>query len=239
MPRDDRLPSALLGALVPAGLAFANGGYFPSEWGIAALLLLLAAVTALLLRDRVALGALDFAPAAALLLLGLWQLASLAWAPGPTEPVLEAERTLVYVALAVAAPLVVSRSSAPWLAGGLLAGVTAVAAWALATRLRPGALTDFDPGQLAEPIGYWNALGILAALGLLLAAGVVADGTTAARVAAAAAAPTLAATLAVTFSRGAWLSLAAGLAAFAALTPRRLRAAALVAPVAVPAAVAA
>jgi O-Antigen ligase len=239
MPRDDRLPSALLGALVPAGLAFANGGYFPSEWGIAALLLLLAAVTALLLRDRVALGALDFAPAAALLLLGLWQLASLAWAPGPTEPVLEAERTLVYAALAVAAPLVVSRPSAPWLAGGLLAGVTAVAAWALATRLVPGALTDFDPGQLAEPIGYWNALGILAALGLLLAAGVVADGTTAARVAAAAAAPTLAATLAVTFSRGAWLSLAAGLAAFAALTPRRLRAAALVGPVAVPAALAA
>ena len=107
MPRDDRLPAALLGALVPAGLAFANGGYFPRDWGMAALLLLLVAATALLLRDRVAVDRLSLVPAAALALLGLWQLVTLAWSPGPTEPVLEAERTLVYLALSLAAPLVV------------------------------------------------------------------------------------------------------------------------------------
>ncbi|HSC91902.1 MAG TPA: O-antigen ligase family protein [Gaiellaceae bacterium] len=239
MPRDDRLPSALLGALVPAGLAFANGGYFATEWGIAALLLALAAGTALLLRDRVDLGRLDLAPAAALALLALWQLASLLWAPGPTEPVLEAERTLVYLALALAAPLVVSRASAPWLAGGLLAGVSAVAGWALATRLRPGWLTGFDPGQLSEPIGYWNALGILAVVGLLLAAGAVVGGSLQARVAVAPLLPVLAATLALTFSRGSWLALGVGLAVLAALVPHRLRAAALLVPVAVPAAAAA
>ena len=91
MPRDDRIPAALLGALVPAGLAFANGGYFPRDWGMAALLLLLVAATALLLRDRLAVDRLSLVPAAAFALLGLWQLATLAWSPGPTEPVLEAD----------------------------------------------------------------------------------------------------------------------------------------------------
>ena len=75
MPRDDRLPAALLGVLVPAGLAFANGGYFPREWGLAALLLLLVAATALLLRDRIVVDRLALAPAAAFALFGLWQLA--------------------------------------------------------------------------------------------------------------------------------------------------------------------
>jgi hypothetical protein len=237
MPRDDRLPSALLGALVPAGLAFANGGYFPTEWGLATLLLALAAATAVLLRDRIALGPLDLAPAAALAGLAVWQLLSLLWAPGPTEPVLEAERTLLYVALALAAPLVVSRASWPWLCGGVVGGVTAVAAWALATRLRPGALTDFDPSQLAEPIGYWNALGILVVLGLLLALGLSASRARLAP-AAAAAVPLLGATLALTFSRGSWLALATGLCVLAALERERLRAAAVLAPVVALAAVA-
>ncbi|MGE5689268.1 MAG: hypothetical protein ACM33B_01810, partial [Pseudomonadota bacterium] len=238
MPRDDRLPSALLGALVPAGLAFANGGYFATEWGIAALLLALAAGTALVLRDRVAVGRLDLAPAVALTALGTWQLLSLAWAPAPTEPVLEAERTLVYVALALAAPLVVSRAAWAWLTGGIVFGVTGVAAWALATRLRPGSPTSFDPAQLAEPIGYWNALGILVVLGLLLALGAAASAPRAGRAAAAAAAPLLATTLAFTFSRGAWLALAGGLVVLAAVTRARLRTAAVLAPVAALAAVA-
>ena len=237
MPRDDRLPSALLGALVPAGLAFANGGYFPTEWGLATLLLALAAATAILLRDRIALGPLDLAPAAALACLAAWQLLSLLWAPGPTEPVLEAERTLLYLALALAAPLVVSRASWTWLCGGIVTGVTAVAAWALTTRLRPGALTEFDASQLAEPIGYWNALGILVVLALLLALGLA---TSRARLApaAAATAPALAATLALTFSRGSWLALAAGVCVLAALERERLRAAAVLAPVAALSAVA-
>ncbi len=230
MPRDDRLPAALLGALVPAGLAFANGGYFPREWGLTALLLLLVAATALLLRDRVAVDRLALAPAAAFALLGLWQLTTLAWSPGPTEPVLEAERTLVYLALSLAAPLVVSRASAPWLAGGLVAGTVAVSGWGLATRLWPGRFEPFDPGQLAEPIGYWNAQGILAVVGLLLALGLVALPSVALRAAAAAAMPLLAATLALTFSRGSWLAFAAGLVVLAVVATHRLRLAALAVP---------
>ena len=197
---------------------------------MAALLLLLVAATALLLRDRIAVDRLAFAPGAAFALLGLWQLATLAWSPGPTEPVLEAERTLVYLALALAAPLVVSRASAPWLVGGLVAGATAVSSWALATRVWPGRLESFDPGQLAEPIGYWNAQGILAALGLLLALGVVALTSTVIRAAASAAMPVLAATLALTFSRGSWLAFAAGLGVLALATQQRLRLAALAVP---------
>lgn len=221
MPRDDRLPAALLGALVPAGLAFANGGYFPRDWGMAALLLLLVAATALLLRDRVAVDRLSLVPAAALALLGLWQLVTLAWSPGPTEPVLEAERTLVYLALSLAAPLVVSRASVQWLLGGVAAGVAIVCYWALATKLAPGRFEEFEPGRLAQPIGYSNATGMLAVVGLLVSAGFVAHGRVGVRCAAAATSPFLAATLALTFSRGPWIALVAGGVVLITLLPER------------------
>ena len=109
-------------------------------------------------------------------------------------------------------------------------GRVAVSGWALATRLWPGRFEPFDPGQLAEPIGYWNAQGILAVVGLLLALGLVALPSVAVRAAAAAAMPVLAATLALTFSRGSWLAFAAGLVVLAVAVSPRLRLAALAVP---------
>ena len=55
--------------------------------------------------------------------------------------------------------------AAPAVAGGVLIAGTAVAAWALVTRVFPGELAENVLGaRLGEPFGYWNALGGMVAL---------------------------------------------------------------------------
>ena len=82
---------------------------------------------------------------------------------------------LVYVALAAAVALVLRRGDGPAVAGGALVGIVAVSAWGLGTRLFPDRFDSFDDEfntyRLAEPLGYWNATGLLATLGVLLALG--------------------------------------------------------------------
>jgi len=97
----------------------------------------------------------------------------------------------------------------------------------LATRLFPGQLVSYPPSigsQLAAPFGYWNSLGVFVAMGMLLAVGFATHGRSAAlRAASAAALVPLACTLYLTFSRGAWLALAAATVVVFALDPERLR----------------
>jgi hypothetical protein len=219
---------------VPA-LAVANGGYFPTAWGWAAILLLLVTGSALLIRDEVALGRLDLAFLAAFAAFVGWIALSTAWSVSAAQPVLETERGLVYLLGLAAVVLVVDRSAIA-LAGGTCIAVVGIGTYALATRLFPGEVGSYRPGagyQLAEPIGYWNALAILTALGLLLALGFTTADRGPLRAAGGASLPVLATTLYYTFSRGAWLALAAGLAVVVALDPSRLRAAARVAALAV------
>ena len=161
--------------------------------------------------------------------LALWALTSIAWSPGATAPVLEGERGLLYVAAAAAALLLLSfREAAPALLGGVVAGAVAVSLYALATRLVPGHVGGaYDPSsgyQLAEPLGYWNALGILAAIAILLAGGLAAHGGhVAIRALAGASLVVLLATLYFTFSRGALVALVVGAVVQAAVDPRRAR----------------
>ena len=161
--------------------------------------------------------------------LAFWALLSTAWSAGATAPVLEAERGLLYVAAAAAALLLLSfRESAQALLGGVVAGAVAVSLYSLATRLFPGRVGGaYDPSsgyQLAEPLGYWNALGILTAIAILLAGGFAAHGGhVAIRAAAAASLVALLATLYFTFSRGALLALVVGAIVQLALDARRVR----------------
>jgi hypothetical protein len=219
--------AALLGAGVPATLAAVDGGYFPERYGLAAVAFLLLLAVLLLLRDSVEWSRLDSALVGALVALTGWTALSAAWAPTASPPLQEAQRTLAYAAAALATLLIVRSGGLAPLAAGALGGITAVAAYALATRLAPGRLTEFAPAdgyQLAEPIGYWNALGILVVLGILLASWFAACAPPPIwRSAAAATIPPLATTLAFTFSRGAWLGFAAGLTALVALAPGRTR----------------
>jgi hypothetical protein len=219
------LLAGLLGGSVVAATAAVDGGYFPVSWGWSALALLLAVAAVLIVADRVDLARPEMLFLGGLGVLVLWVALSALWSLSAPRTVLEAERGVVYLAGASALVLLARRSTERWLVGGLLAAVTGVAGYALATRLFPDRFGyDLESGhQLSRPLGYWNALGFLAALGILLALGFAARPGRALPAAAAAALPVLAATLYFTFSRGALVALAAGIAAAVALDPQRLR----------------
>jgi hypothetical protein len=218
------LAGALAGSAVGATAAV-DGGYFPVAWGWSALGLLVATAATLLVAERIDVSRLEAACLGALAALVLWAATSALWSDSPPRSLLEAHRGVVYVAGLGGLLLLARRGTAPWIAGGVLASVTAVAAYALATRLFPDRFGyDLELGyQLARPLGYWNALGILAALGILLALGFAVSTGRAVPAAAAAALPVLVTTLYFTFSRGAVVALAAGLATMLAADPRRLR----------------
>lgn len=215
-------------AFVPiAGLGFADGGYWPTAWGWSGLALAWASAVTLVLAPQVRLGRYDIALACGLLTVAGWTLASSLWSESVGRTVLEAERSIVYLA-GVGLVLLVARRSGY---GAILAGVWAasvlVAAYALATKLLPGRYERFDSiagVRLAEPLGYWNALGAFAAIGAVLGLGLAAHARLPeVRAAAASSVPVLVATLYFTFSRGAWVALAAGLAVTTALDSHRLR----------------
>jgi O-antigen ligase len=205
-----------------------QGAYFSQSWGWVALAFLVP-TTVLLLLERVTVpGRLRIAFAAAMGGLTVWIALSALWSVSPAGSVREIERMLVYVGVALALALAMRRGDERALLAGALAGITAVSGYALATRLLPGRFDTFSspelPYRLAEPIGYWNSLGLLAALGIVLAIGLAAHARRQLSVAGAAATlPILVTTLYFTFSRGAWGSLAVGLVLMTALDPRRLR----------------
>jgi O-antigen ligase len=225
--------AARLGALVPGALAAvvvtvvgaSHGGYYPTAWGPLTLLFLAVAAVALLVRPRPAPGWRELALPGLLAAIALWALLSAVWGV-PTEAVPEAQRALAYAAGVLAFALVLRRERVPGFLVGVWLGICVVSVDALAGRLFPERFGEYDPingYRLAEPVGYWNTLGVLAALGVLLALCLVvnADGVVV-RLAAAASTVPLALTLYFTFSRGAWVALAAGLLLVLALDPRRL-----------------
>jgi hypothetical protein len=178
------------------GLAAAGGGWSAVAWGWAALVLCWAAALALLLRPE-PLARVELCFAGGLLALAAWMGASALWTQSVPASVLEVERAVVYVA-GVAAALLLFRRGAE---AGVLAACVAVCAWNLGQRL-----AGYDPhvlGADAQPIGYANGLGLLAAIGCILALRRRATW------------PALAVcvpALALAHSAGSWLALAAGLA---------------------------
>lgn len=223
------LVAVLAGAPI-VSLGVANGGFFPPAWGWSAIGFALAAAAVLSLVDTVELGRLDAVAFVALSSLFAWIALSLAWSESETRTALELQRALLYVAALGALLLSVRRAS--WRAAlvGVLAAVSLLALYGLSTRLFPDVF-GYDrtgPYQLSRPIGYWNALGLLATMGVVLSVGCAAHARSrAARAAAAAALPALVVSLYFTFSRGAWVGLVTALVVLFAFDRRRERAAAL------------
>jgi hypothetical protein len=210
-----------------AGVAAPNGSYFPTSWGWCTLAFLAAAAVAL--GRRAVLGRLERSFVLGLAAFAGFAALSLLWTETPPGTMREVQRSLVYVAGALALLLSTRADTVPRLLGGVLGGVTVVCSYALATRLFPGRLggtpDELAQNRLAEPVGYWNGLGLLAVLGLLLALGFAARAARpSARAGAAATLPVLGATAYFTFSRGAWVALAIGLVVLMALERQRLRA---------------
>jgi O-antigen ligase len=212
--------------VVTAALAAAQAAYFPSAWNWGALALAWTAGLALAFSPRIALSPAELTLLGLLGTLAVWIALSLAWSPTTPGTVGEVQRALLYVTGVTAFLLLAQRDAVALLIGGLLTALTGISAYALATRLFPRELSAdvFGGYRLSTPIGYWNGLGLLAAFGALLALGFAAsERQVAERALAAAALPLLVCTLYFTFSRGAWVALAAGCVVAVWLDPHRLR----------------
>ena len=210
--------TAVVLLVLPTAMAFFSGGYFAGPRlaaGVAVWLLALVGfwlAPAPLPRQRP--GQLAVVGIAALaLIVGL----SIAWAPLRGVAQSDLQRLLLYLGAFLAATTLLRGDSGLRLAEPLLAlGALIVTGYALAARLLPGlveeAASASAAGRLEQPLTYWNASGMLAAVGLILCLRVAADAARQGWMRSAAIAASLPLGLGVylTFSRGALLGVAVG-----------------------------
>ena len=222
----ENLALGAAGLVAVGGLAFANGGYFPVSWGWSGGALLWLAAIALALGVQARMTRLELTLLAALTALTAWIFLSALWSQNTTSTMLEGERALVYVGGGLTALLLVRRATSEVLLASVWAATVVACGWGVATRLFPEQLGSFDPVagyRLSEPLGYWNALGIFAALGTLLAVGLAARSGPVLRCLAGASTVVTVLALYFTFSRGGWMALFVGAAVAVAVDPRRLQ----------------
>ncbi len=232
--RERRRPLERIGwiallALAPAALGYLSfnaGGYSPSASGFVAIILAQALVlrTTLAARPFEGFSRALAVPLAGLALYAAWQLASALWSHATARALDGYDRTLLYMlALALFGSIRYTRERLRWLVRALVAGLAAVCLIGLTSRVLPHAwptASSFYNDRLNYPLTYWNAEGMLAAITLILGLHLTADraGHWSVQVLAAAVLPGIAATLLLTFSRGALGVAAVGLLAYCLLT---------------------
>jgi Flp pilus assembly protein TadD len=94
---------------------------------------------------------------------------SVVWSVQPDESWQDAGQMLAYSALFAAAVALARAAPARWAAllGGVLLAAVVVCAYALLTKALPDGLDSSDPyARLRAPYGYWNAIGLTAAMGV-------------------------------------------------------------------------
>jgi O-antigen ligase len=201
---------ALPGALT-IYLAFHGGGFFAGEPAQLAVVFSLLLVLRVTLADEPAAGFRWplFLAAACLSLLSSWALLSALWSGAPARAIVEFDRALAYALVLIFFGSFAARPERRRLAlRGVAVGMWVVCGCAFVTRALPD-VWPISPNvvneRLSYPLTYWNALGLMATLGLLMALHFACSEREprAWRVAGAAVAPMLAATLVLTFSRGA------------------------------------
>lgn len=163
----------------------------------------------------------------------LWSAVSAAWSAAPDETWLAANRAIAYATVAAVAIIAASstRNAQSTVAVGLTAAALLVALYALGGKIAPeihiGAI-NLDPGsefsRVREPIGYWNAVGILCVMATPVCIWLAASRAPApaVRIGALLALVVFLLTLATTYSRGALISYAVVLAIMVGAGPRRL-----------------
>ena len=92
------MPVLLVAAGAVVGLTSAQGGYFPTSWGLSATLMLWATGLWLVVSGRTDAGRLDLLFLALLGGLTCWVGLSIAWSTVPAQSVLELQRTIVLLA---------------------------------------------------------------------------------------------------------------------------------------------
>jgi hypothetical protein len=195
-------------------LACDNGGFDPTTWNLAlvgvcalALVLVIAGAATRPARSAVAYLALLGA-------LTAWTALSYFWSDSPPFAPLEAQRVALYFAIALTVVLSRRYVDGRWVAGGVAAGATVVAAWNLVVRIR-GVAHPGDSGALAGPVGYANSLALLCVLGIVLLAALPRRSLVVL--------PVLAADLVLQTSTGALLALGAAACVYVILVRPRAR----------------
>jgi O-antigen ligase len=212
-------------------MAWDAGGYFPSshvQAGAAAFVslgLLLA-----LWQPHYQLSGSALIGLGALAGLTAWTGLSVTWSAAPDAAAEATQLDLLYVGL-FALGLIAAGSGrySRHLVWAVLATLLVVAGAALMSRILPDVVAGtpdvpkLTSYRLSYPLGYWNALGALAATGTVLALGLSADprSSVALRASGAGAAIVLFVAMYLTFSRGAWLALIAGLVVLVAMGANR------------------
>lgn len=207
-------------------LSLASGGGSPAAWDVTSVVALAGAL-AIIWRYRPVIGRMTGAAVGLLALMAAWSGLSYLWSADPPATAGEVQRWVAAAGLAGCIAAAARAWSPRAIPAGVAASATIVCSYAIATKMLPG---WFGQGSLVginrlyQPVGYWNALGELAAIGIVLAAGLAAHGSDRARGMSAAAVVPLAGALYLTFSRGALLALVVGLIAALGLESRRLEA---------------
>jgi len=173
--RDRRIATAAAVAISLVALGAASGGSSAGSWPWAtAGFALLAASTFVLDGVRwIPRRALWFG--GALLVLSVWTGLSALWSIDASASLRELERDALYVAAIAGALGLLRFGGKAAIAAGVALGATALAGYSLVDFLAGGGRSVFDWAVPAGPIGYANALGIVAAMGTLLALGFAAN----------------------------------------------------------------
>jgi hypothetical protein len=157
---------------------------------------------------------------------------SVVWSVQPDESWQDAGRMFAYCGVFAAAVTLARLDPGRWSAviGGVTLAAVVVCGYALVTKIFPGGLVPASPyARLAEPFGYWNAIGLSAAIGAIccLWLGARRSGHALLNALAYPAMGLLLLTLLLAYSRGALAALAIGAALWFYLVPLRLRGAAV------------
>jgi O-antigen ligase len=171
-------------------------------------------------------------PLALLLAFTVLTALSVVWSVQPEDSWQDAGRMLAYSGVFGAAVALVRLAPERWPAilGGLALASVVVCGYALLTKVFPGTLAPSNTyARLEEPYGYWNAIGLTAAMGAICCMWLGARRTGHALLSALAypAMGLLLLTLTLAYSRGALVALAVGLVLWFCLVPLRLRGAAV------------
>jgi O-Antigen ligase/Tetratricopeptide repeat len=242
--RADVVVSLLLAAALAAAAFVANGGLqlgsatLVEEAAIAVAAVVVAgAVLVLGLSARLHGGV----ALAGMVALGALTMLSIAWSLHPADSWVEANRTIAYVATFACgiAAVRIARGRWPAILAGVLLALAAVSLYALATKVAPGWLAEHETyGRLREPYGYWNAVGITAAMAmpLCLWLGTRTSGRQGTNALAWPLLGLLLVTMLLSFSRGSIAAAAIAVGLWFAFVPLRLRSLAVLLPAAIGAA---
>ena len=217
---------ATAGVLLAAALLFGGGSSDgPVAWIGAAAVLAAAAMGCAALSGVLpvpAIGREGLACAGLAAAFVVWNGVTILWSSAPDRSWDYFNRGLVYLAFGVVGAFVgsaVAPRIVAWLVGGL---VTATCLWALLGKAVPALYEDYGRlARLRSPVGYWNALALVAAFGLPIALWAATRHSRGVRAGAVVALYALLVALVLTYSRGGILAALVAIAAWFALSRER------------------